>query len=238
MTMSVTPRIVEAIGNGVATSYSFGTARIFAVSHLVVTINGVVKTLGADYSVVGGNVIFTSPPADGAAVKIASRIPMNRDTDFAAAGRSTPAQIDQDIDRLTAIVQEEAERITAAENDIDGLQTRMTDAEERLESAEDRIETAEERLDLAADQFVDEVANRQSADANLQSQLSGHAPLEASAFSPISWHKQSIDNSVNIPADVNAWSFGPTMEIAEGQQVEIGANSVWTIANGQQGENV
>jgi hypothetical protein len=73
----------------------------------------------------------------------------------------------------------------------------------------------------------------QSADANLQSQLTGNVPLEASAFSPVSWHDQSIENSVTIPAGKNAWSFGPTMTIDAGQTITIGLNSFWTIANGE-----
>lgn len=80
----------------------------------------------------------------------------------------------------------------------------------------------------------EEATYRQEADANLQAQLTGNVPLEASAFSPISWHKQVIENSVDIPDDVNAWSFGPTMTIAHGQAVTIGNNSFWTIASGEQ----
>lgn len=72
-----------------------------------------------------------------------------------------------------------------------------------------------------------------AADANLQSQMTGEVPLEASAFSPISWHDQSVDNSVNIPANKNAWSFGPTMTVSPGQTVTIGEGSFWTIANGE-----
>lgn len=72
-----------------------------------------------------------------------------------------------------------------------------------------------------------------AADANLQQQLTGNIPLEASAFSPISWHDQSVDNSVNIPNNKNAWSFGPTMTISPGQTVTVGENSFWTIANGE-----
>lgn len=74
---------------------------------------------------------------------------------------------------------------------------------------------------------------RQDADANLQSQISGGTPLEASAFSPISWHDQSIENSVTIPPNKNAWSFGPTITITEGQAVTVSEGSFWTIANGE-----
>jgi len=73
----------------------------------------------------------------------------------------------------------------------------------------------------------------QAADANLQAQLTGNVPLEASAFSPISWHEQVINNSVTIPENKNAWSFGPVMSIASGQSVTIGEGSFWTIANGE-----
>lgn len=72
-----------------------------------------------------------------------------------------------------------------------------------------------------------------AADAALQDQLNGTTPPLASAFSAISWHDQEIPNSVNIPDNKNAWSFGPTMTINPGQVVTIGSGSFWTIANGE-----
>lgn len=74
------------------------------------------------------------------------------------------------------------------------------------------------------------IEDYQAADANIQSQLTGNVPLEASAFSPVSWHKQEIDNSLTIPDNKNAWSFGPEVSIASGQTVTIGSNSFWTIS--------
>lgn len=71
----------------------------------------------------------------------------------------------------------------------------------------------------------------QAGDANLQAQLTGNVPLEASAFSPVSWHDQVVENSVIIPENKNAWSFGPTMAIASGQAVTVSNNSFWTITN-------
>ena len=73
-----------------------------------------------------------------------------------------------------------------------------------------------------------------AAYANIQSQLAGEVPLEASAFSPISWHDPIIENSVTIPENKNAWSFGPTINIDAGQTITLGLNSFWTIANGDQ----
>lgn len=77
-----------------------------------------------------------------------------------------------------------------------------------------------------------EINSRVDADINLQEQLNGTNPPMGSAFSEISWHGQLIANSIAIPNNVNAWSFGPTMTIGVGQVVEIGTNSFWTIANG------
>ena len=92
---------------------------------------------------------------------------------------------------------------------------------------------------LAAEQNAREAADiaeqnsRASADASLQSQISGSTTLEASAFSEISYHGQTIENSVTIPDNKNAWSFGPTMSIAALQTVTVGTGSFWTIANGE-----
>lgn len=75
---------------------------------------------------------------------------------------------------------------------------------------------------------------RVAADINQQAQMTGNVPLMASTFSEISWHGQAIASSVAIPDNKNAWSFGPTMSILPGQVVEIGTNSFWTIANGEE----
>ena len=90
---------------------------------------------------------------------------------------------------------------------------------------------AEQNARIAAD--TAEQNSRTSADASLQSQISGSTTLEASAFSEISYHGQTVENSVTIPDNKNAWSFGPTMSIAALQTVTVGTGSFWTIANGE-----
>lgn len=81
-------------------------------------------------------------------------------------------------------------------------------------------------------EFDVEANARVDADFSLQDQLNGTNPPMGSAFSMISWHDQTITNSIAIPANKNAWSFGPTITIALGQVVAIGTNSFWTVANG------
>lgn len=84
------------------------------------------------------------------------------------------------------------------------------------------------KIDLDA-----ESAARQAGDASLQAQINGTTPPVGSAFSVISWHDQVVPNSITIPDNKNAWSFGPTITIAPGQSVTVGAGSFWTVANGQ-----
>lgn len=83
------------------------------------------------------------------------------------------------------------------------------------------------------DQLDAEIAARAAGDASLQEQLNGTNPPMGSAFSEISWHGQHITNSISIPEDVNAWSFGPVMTIDVGQVVTVGDGSFWTVANGE-----
>lgn len=74
---------------------------------------------------------------------------------------------------------------------------------------------------------------RIAGDASLQEQINGTNPPMGSAFSVISWHGQHVTNSITIPDNVNAWSFGPVMTIDPGQAVTIGTGSFWTVANGE-----
>lgn len=96
------------------------------------------------------------------------------------------------------------------------------------------LKKAEAPTEAVRKQELDEEVNARAAgDASLQDQLNGTNPPMASAFSPISWHGQHITNSITIPDNVNAWSFGPVMTIDPGQIVTIGVDSFWTVANGE-----
>jgi hypothetical protein len=77
--------------------------------------------------------------------------------------------------------------------------------------------------------FESEVSARQSGDASLQSQINSGISVVFSPQSVIQYHNGAITNSVVIPGGQNAWSFGPTIELANGVSVEIGNNSTWSI---------
>lgn len=77
--------------------------------------------------------------------------------------------------------------------------------------------------------FESEVSARQAGDASLQSQINSGIAVVFSPQSVIQYHSGVITNSVAIPDGQNAWSFGPTIELADGVSVEIGNNSTWSI---------
>lgn len=74
---------------------------------------------------------------------------------------------------------------------------------------------------------------RITGDQSLQEQIiDTTGPVPASQFSVISWHGRVVENSVSIPPDVNAWSIGPEIAVAPGQEVTVGVGSTWTIIEG------
>lgn len=147
-------------------------------------------------------------------------------TKFLRLGDFTAEAVNAEFNRLYALMQEQRRDFSQL---VDVAETQG----KQVEKNKINISKLDAKSSDLQQQINKEVADRQSADANLQKQVSGGASLEASAFSPISWHKQVIENSVTIPPDVNAWSFGPSMEIAEGQAVTISEGSFWTIASGK-----
>lgn len=169
-------------------------------------------------------------------------------TQFLRTGDFTADAVNAEFNRLYALMQEQrrdffqlvdvvetqGEQVEKNKSDITSLNQRLLTEEQTRATADANLQSqiTKEVVDRKAAVSAEATA-RAAGDANLQAQITGDAPLESSAFSPISWHKQLIENSVTIPPNVNAWSFGPVMEIAEGQVVTISEGSTWTIANGK-----
>lgn len=136
--------------------------------------------------------------------------------------------LDENFEQLLRLSQEFSEGLG-----LDGLNNNLDMNGYRITDLGDPVDTK----DAANKDYVDTTVQaeedaRQAADASLQDQILGITPPAGSAFSIVSWHPQVIENSINIPAGVNAWSFGPTVTIAVGQEVTVGEGSFWTIANG------
>lgn len=222
---------------------------------------------GTDFSVTGAGIstggvaTFTAAYAAGNVLLIYRNPPATQETKYYENGKFPAKSHEDALDKLTMLIQDygwqinllalKKPNILAKYYDAKGNRiSRVADPTESgdavnkqyLDSSIDSVNSnlsSQIAIEAAARAEADEAeANaRAAADAHIQEQLTGNVPLEASAFSVISWHKQTVDNSVTIPENMNAWSFGPEITISPGQKVTIPENSYWTIANGQQVSN-
>ncbi|PLR52426.1 tail fiber domain-containing protein [Chimaeribacter arupi] len=220
-------------------------------------------TYGADYSVTGaredagGMATLNNSLAIGSTLLFFRSPPVTQETKYYENGKFPAKSHETALDKLTMLIQDRGWRFDALALTKPNKYARYFDAKDNRISnlgapvdsddaatkryADDQDEenrsftqsqiTAEAEARREADALERDA--RAEADANIQKQLTGNVPLEASAFSPISWHKQTIDNSVDIPESMNAWSFGPKVTIQEGQVITIPGDSAWTIANGE-----
>lgn len=107
-------------GNGVATVFAYQFLVTLAAD-LVVTVNGVVKVNGVDYTVSGlavqsgGNVTFISgAPALNASIVLKRVIALKRDIDYQYAGDFLASTVNADIDRLWLAAQGTLEQANRA----------------------------------------------------------------------------------------------------------------------------
>lgn len=119
MAVQTTVNRISYTGNGTTTVFAYNF-RILSADHLVVTINNVQQVEGTNYTVAGagnpsgGNVTFSAPPANGAAIVLVRIVPVtqlvtteNNDTIFSEV-------FDTAIDKLTMIAQQLSSTVTRA----------------------------------------------------------------------------------------------------------------------------
>lgn len=147
-----TPYIAYTSTGAITTfAYPF---RIFADTNLVVTVAGVVKDLGPDYTVTGagsaegGNVVFLADkkPGVNAKVEIERRLPMVRETDYQYAGGFREQTVDDDQDYQSCLIQDIEWRSSRMRADLVELQAEMTVAQADIESLQSRMSTAEQAI--------------------------------------------------------------------------------------------
>lgn len=243
MTVNTLNSIAEFDTNGVTTNFPF-YFKFLANEDLVVTYvspGGIstTLTLGSQYTVngagddEGGSIVTPAPLVGPGQLVVAREMNAFQQTSLRNQGKFLAETHEDVFDRLTMLIQQGFSFFSRALMRPYGRDYFYAE-DRRIASVLDPVQPQDAATKNSTDLAVAaEATLRQAADANLQSQITGSVPVEASAFSPISWHAQEIQNSVVIPPNKNAWSFGPVMTIAPGQSVTVGAGSFYTIADGE-----
>ncbi|MCX2449351.1 MULTISPECIES: phage tail protein [unclassified Citrobacter freundii complex] len=124
MTVSTEVDHNDYIGNGVTTSFPY-TFRIFKKSDLVVQVvdlneNITELILDTDYTVTGaggytgGNVVLSSPLADGYQISISRELPVTQETDLRNQGKFFAEVHEDAFDKLTMLIQQVRSRLSLA----------------------------------------------------------------------------------------------------------------------------
>jgi len=106
-------------GNGVTTVFAY-SYKILAEADLLVEVDGVTKTLTTHYTVSGvgnsggGNVTFLTAPALDSIVVVSRDMDYARATDYQENGDLLAATLDEDVDRVTMLVQQVRQLIRRA----------------------------------------------------------------------------------------------------------------------------
>lgn len=119
MTISATTTRWDYIGDGSTTSFTYNN-RIFEDTDLEVYVDGALQTLDTNYSVTGvdsasgGEVQFTSAPANNAEIVILRNVTNTQGTNYPSGGPFPAKTVETDLDRRTVVDQEQDETLGRA----------------------------------------------------------------------------------------------------------------------------
>lgn len=231
--MAQTPRTYnEYTGNGSTVVFGFS----FPYQHqgeVFVEVDGVPAPFTFDTS---NTVRLDTAPGVGEIVRILRST--EADTmlyQFQLDAPFLPEYVDANNEQILYALQETNDDLRDVDfriSDAVAVETAARIAADVAEAGVRASEDASIRAEFAAADAALE-AGYQAGDANLQAQIAGLADVPATERPIIQWHGQTLDNSVAIPANMNAFSAGPTVGISPGQSVTIGEGSFWTVMNGQ-----
>lgn len=109
MAVTVQTPFVTHTGNGSTKIFAY-TYLVLALGDLKVYVNGVLQTSGYTVSGIGltggGNVTFTTAPANGAAILFNRETDLSRSTDYVDGGALVADTLDVDLDRAVMMIQE------------------------------------------------------------------------------------------------------------------------------------
>lgn len=229
------------VSDGTLTTINVGIS-FFEQTDISVSLDKAIPlTLGVDYLWTNATTIqfLSTTSTPGGFVPNGVEVVVRRDTQndamlntYDGGAPFSRATLDENFKQLLFLAQEFSEGLG-----LDGLQDNLNMNGYRIINLGNGIVNGDAVNKGQVDTLVAETADAvrtdfTAADASLQDQINGITPPAGSQFSLISWHAQRIENSIAIPDNVNAWSFGPAMTVAPGVEVTIGAGSYWTVASG------
>lgn len=130
MTVPTTTNRATYTGNGVTTAFAY-PGKIFDKTDLQVYVDGALKAVDADYTVDGvlspngGNVTFTSAPADGSNVVILRVVSLKQGTALSNQGAYDAASVETALDRLSEVDIQQEETMSRAARAPEGETTDM-----------------------------------------------------------------------------------------------------------------
>ena len=204
MTVSTTTNKVSYIGNGVATSFAIPFPFLEQGHLKAYQLLNNVQTERTDWTVSGGNIIFTTAPTDGAQIVIMREVPLTQETDY-RENEVLPAEtLERNFDKLTMQVQqlkEQADRavtvdvfddtkaaslipsIRQAVSDCAGYASTASDkAQQALTQAQNAANNAQNAATSATDSAAS-AANAANSETHTASMLETKANIDADNFS-------------------------------------------------------
>ena len=101
MTVSTTTNKVSYIGNGVATTFAIPFPFLKQEHLKVRQLLNNVQTERTDWTVSGGNIVFSTAPANDAQIVIMREVPLTQETDYRENGVFPAETLERNFDKLT-----------------------------------------------------------------------------------------------------------------------------------------
>ena len=202
----VTPR-VQYTGNGSTTVFPYSFP-IFDESEMVVYEGDDVITTGYTVSGAGqtdgGNVTFATAPADGTKITLLRNVSIERMTDFQEGGTFRPKNINDELDRQTAFMQQVQEKVDRTlilppTTDIDPSQ--ILGEVERIYSSIDNVDTVADNI-ANVNAVAGDLANVDAVAGDLTKIDAVAADL--SNIDAVNANKTNIDSVAGNATNINA----------------------------------
>ena len=214
MTVSTTTNKVSYIGNGVATTFAIPFPFLEQEHLKVRQLLNNVQTERTDWTVSGGNIVFSTAPANDAQIVIMREVPLTQETDY-RENEVLPAEtLERNFDKLTMQVQQLKERTdravtvdifddTEATSLIPSIRQSVSDAAEHAGIATQEAQIAANYAQSAANS----AGNAATSESKTRAMLDVKANIAADNFSSDGWAVILGKTALNPSASIDYTSY-------------------------------